>query len=87
MLILTETSSPAVVLLLFCFQTMILYGQTTKQQSNDVEARITEVENSLIRRVETEGMPFAQWTSADRMKFYRKWICIAVIKVYKIEGA
>src|SRR5262249_38774260 len=79
----TKTSSPVVLLLFFCFQTIILYGQTTK----DEEARITLVENSLAGKVVIKGKP-TKWSLADRMKFYHtNGVSIAVIKDYKIEWA
>jgi CubicO group peptidase (beta-lactamase class C family) len=82
-----KISSSAVLLLLFCFQTIISYAQTIEHYSKDVEARITQVENSLAGRVMIKGKP-AKWSLADRMKFYHaNGVSIAVIKDYKIEWA
>ena len=83
----SKTYPPALLILLLCFQTIILHGQGTERYTKDVEARITQVESSLAGQVQIEGMP-AKWTLAERMKYYRaNGVSIAVIKDYKIEWA
>ena len=74
--------------LFFCFQTVFLFAQPTGHYSKDVEARITQVENSLAGKTITAGRVPPNWTLADRMKFYHaNGVSIAVIKDYKIEWA
>ena len=51
-----------------------------------MEARITEGENSLTRRVKIEGMPSAKWTFTDRKFYHANGVSVAV-KDYKIEWA
>ncbi|HEY5464025.1 MAG TPA: serine hydrolase [Hanamia sp.] len=83
----TKAFSPAVLLLLFCVQTCVLYGQTDQKYSKEVETKIAKVVNNLRGWVQIENEPF-KWTLASRMKFYHvNGISIAVIKNYKIEWA
>jgi CubicO group peptidase (beta-lactamase class C family) len=69
-----------------CFQVSILFGQTNKNYSKEIEEKITQVESNLIGAVQIENIPPVKWTLAERMKFYHaNGISITVIKDYKIE--
>ncbi|MEO7047918.1 MAG: serine hydrolase domain-containing protein, partial [Ferruginibacter sp.] len=81
-----KISSP-LLLLFFCVQTCVLYGQIDQEYSKEVETRITKVVNNLRGWVQIENEPF-KWTLADRMKFHHvNGVSIAVIKDYKIQWA
>lgn len=68
------------------FQVSILFGQTAKNYSKEIEEKITQVESNLIGVVQIENIPPVKWTLAERMKFYHaNGISITVIKDYKIE--
>jgi len=82
-----KTFSSPLLLLFFCVQTCVLYGQTAQKYSKEVETKIAKVVNNLRGWVQIENAPL-KWTLADRMKFYHiNGISIAVIKNYKIEWA
>ena len=81
-----KISSP-LLLLFFCVQTSMLYGQTDQKYSKEVETKITKVVNNLRGWVQIKNEPL-NWTLADRMKFYHvNGVSIALIKDYKIEWA
>lgn len=68
------------------FQISILFGQTNKNYSKEIEEKITQVESNLIDAVQIENISPVKWTLAERMKFYHaNGISITVIKDYKIE--
>ena len=76
----------SVLLIFACFQVSILFGQTNKNYSKEIEEKITQVESNLIGAVQIENIPPVKWTLAERMKFYHaNGISITVIKDYKIE--
>jgi CubicO group peptidase (beta-lactamase class C family) len=63
----------------------ILSAQGEKYD-DDVEKKITLVENALASDIQVEGE--SNWTLAERMKFYHvHGVSIAVVKDYKIEWA
>lgn len=72
-------------LLFLCIQGSLLYGQSTKNYSNDVKAKISQVESNLTGWVQI-GKKQSKWTLAERMKFYHaNGVSVTVIKDYKIE--
>lgn len=77
----------ALILLFFCTQVSSVYGQSSKEYSKEVQARIKNVENNLSSWVQIENNP-TRWTLEERMKFYHaNGVSIAVIRNYKIEWA
>ncbi|MEO8821741.1 MAG: serine hydrolase domain-containing protein, partial [Ginsengibacter sp.] len=79
--------SSLLLLLFFCVQSCILFGQTNQKYSKEVETKISNVVNHLRGWVQIENEPL-KWTLADRMKYYHvNGVSIAVIKDYKIEWA
>jgi CubicO group peptidase (beta-lactamase class C family) len=76
-----------VLLLLFCLQGLLIYGQPANNYSKEVEMKINQVENNLAGLVQIENHP-VKWSLKERMKFYHaNGVSIAVIKDYKIEWA
>ncbi len=76
-----------ILLIIFaCFQVGVSLGQTVKNYSKEIEAKIKQVESNLTGAVQIENIPPTKWTIAERMKFYHaNGISITVIKDYKIE--
>lgn len=76
----------SVLLIFACFQVSILFGQTVKNYSQEIEVKIKQVESNLTGAVQIENIEPIKWTLAERMKFYHaNGISITVIKDYKIE--
>src|SRR5690348_17010010 len=83
----TKTFTSTLLLLCFCIQGRISFGQVNKSYSKEVETKMTQVENNLSGWVQIGDTP-TQWTLEERMKFYHaNGVSIAVIKDYKIEWA
>ena len=65
----------------------MLYGQSSKKYSKEIQSKIKQVENNLSAWAQIENKP-QKWTLKERMKFYHaNGVSIAVIKNYKIEWA
>lgn len=76
----------SLVLIFACFHGSILFGQTVKNYSEEVETKIKQVESNLTGSIQIENIAPVKWTLAERMKFYHaNGISITVIKDYKIE--
>ena len=65
---------------------LVLFFGETFAQSNDVQHRMSQVENNLIPYVPVKG--FKGWNIIDRMNYYKvPGLSIAVIKDYQIDWA
>jgi len=73
------------ILLVVIIQSFGLFGQPTKNYSQRIKSKISQVENNLAGWVQIVNVP-NKWTLAERMKYYHaNGISIVVIKDYKIE--
>ena len=81
----TKAFTSIFLLLFFCIQTNILFGQNNTTYSKEVQAKIKQFENNLGLWVQIGNQ---QFTLADRMKSnHVNGVSIALIKDYKIEWA
>ncbi|MGI4862522.1 MAG: serine hydrolase domain-containing protein [Janthinobacterium lividum] len=63
------------------------YGQTAKKYTQEIEAKIRQVEQHLQTERNLEG-PLPTWTMQQRMAYYHaNGVSIAVIKDYQVEWA